>query len=423
MSVHALSPRASFANAGAFLTPSIAKPTPLQIAPATASRPLGAGKGALYSQAALPSFLYPAISGATAAERAVILETLDALPLKDVSTIGSIKMVPHIGNPYGGNGLVLGATRVLTGDMELSRFGNSLREVQGFAGPTGRFEPSDTVNPAMLRGTLAHEVGHGHDYQGGLVRMLTGGEESHGGPWGEPPHVSKYAETTAREDFAESYQRYHLDREQLRGTPSYDRPGLSAEKRAAMEESERLNFAERVVDNEMFRETGRKFGEITSAAPILRTGLALVGQLATLSLITGGVSRTFSGIANGNGHATVRGALDLGAGLGLGFAYANPLLGPAALALLGAKAGLDRADRDAAAPNSSHATPKVAAAAAVGGALGGVAGGVVGPLGGTALGYTVAGPIGGVVGLVVGSVSGFALGSALGAEAGIAIAS
>lgn len=390
---------------------------------------LGAVKSAamdtFHSYQAMPAFLYPVISG-TAAERAIILRTLDGLPLKDVSSIASIRMVDSIGTPSGMNGMFLGVTMPATGDMQLSRLGNSLRQIQGFAGPTGHWEPTGQINPQVLSGTLTHEMGHGHDFQGGILRALLHGEESAGGPWGKGPYVSEYAKKNADEDFAETYFHYHANHEQLVAQPgphtNQDLKTFAPEKWQAMKDSERLNIAERLVDQKPFRETGRMVGELSSALPVVRTGLVLAAAFSAFSLITEGGYAVVDSFGREDSRGAVRGALELGAGLGLGLTYASPLLGPAALALLGARAGLDRADREAAAPNSTHATAGVSFAAATGGALGGAIGGVAGPLGGVWLGYQVAGPIGGVVGMVVGSVLGFRGGSALGAKAGIAIA-
>jgi len=377
--------------------------------------------GALYVHRALPSFLYPAVTG-TAAEKALILQTLDALPLQDVSSASTIRMVPEISYP-GIRGLILGATQPATMDVQISRFGTSLRQIEGYAGPVPKWEPSGSMNPNMVRGTLVHELGHARDMRGGFPRVIIGGASSDNGPWGSPPHVTDYATTSSKEDFAESHALYHLGKEGLKDTPKGDQiQSLSDAKREAMERLEQESFMERLVDSRPFRETGRKFGELTSAAPVLRTGLTVVASLATFSMLLNGASKVINGVSESQGHQTVEGLLCVGAGLGLALAGAHPLLGPAALALIGAERGMERADRDAPTPGKNRATHGVAAAAAVGGAIGGVVGGTVGPLGGTLAGYAVGGPIGGVVGLLAGSILGFQLGSALGARAGIAVA-
>ena len=80
-------------------------------------------EGGLRSFQALPSFIYPAVTG-SAAEKQIIFDALSRLPLKDISAIQTIKMVPTLGTPDAHGGITLGVTRVGTGDMQLSRWRN-----------------------------------------------------------------------------------------------------------------------------------------------------------------------------------------------------------------------------------------------------------------------------------------------------------
>ena len=379
-------------------------------------------EGAFNSYRALPSFLYPAVHG-TAAEHAIIMRQLDQLPLRDLSTISSIRVVNTISNTS--DGIVMGVTRPVLGDMALARDGNSLRLVHG------SWEVTGSLNQPVLEGTLVHEVGHGHDFQGGVLRQITHQQWSAKGPWGKGPFVSDYASTAAPEDFAESYANEHLTPQQLAEQPNQRPTGplqdFSPAKHQALERSAQPSPLERLVDHKPFRDTGRLVGELTSQLPWLRAGLHVLGNLGTLTLVVGGVGDIAQGAIDHNKREVAHGVLGLAAGLSLGLSYASPVLGPAALALLGARSGIERADAQAAAAqDGSHQARKASTAtevaAAAGGALGGALGGVAGPLGGTWLGYTVAGPLGGVVGLVAGSLLGFKAGSTLGADAGIRLA-
>jgi hypothetical protein len=377
--------------------------------------------GANESMRALPTFLYPSVTG-SAAERAIVLQQLDRLPLKDVSAISGIRMVDHIGDTK--DGIIMGVTQPGLGDMRLSRVGNSLVPTPG---PQGDWSVGTKLDPTILEGTVTHEIGHCRDFQGGSLKMLTNTEPSSRGPWGKGPFVSDYATTNNREDFAETYANQHLSPQQLAGQPNSQpqKPlqDFSRAKYDAMQKTEQLNFMQRLVDRPAFRETGRAVGDLTSALPFVRQGLFVLGTLSTVSMVSSGLAETVSCVAHHDRLGTVHAALTLGAGLGLGFAYASPVLGPAALACLGASRGMALAERAAAGAGQVKPELRSEAAAAVGGALGGIVGGVAGPLGGTWLGYQVAGPIGGVAGLIAGSVLGLSAGSSLGARAGLAVAS
>jgi hypothetical protein len=377
----------------------------------------GALSGALRSYQALPSFIYPAVTG-SAAERQIIFDALSRLPLKDISAINTIRMVPALGVPSSG-GVALGVTRVATGDMQLSRWGNSFRTINGFAAASPQYMHTDSVNPDLLRNTVLHEAGHAHDYQGGFFHMLS--PTSGHGPWGKGPFVTDYARTNAHEDFAESHAHYFESTKELQKVPGLEHSvtlrDADPAKFKAMRDSEQPTFMERLVDRQAFRETGRLIGDWTSGAPLARTGLAVLSAWSVMNLLSGGAGELANNLGKDEMQA-VHGGLTLAAGVGLAFAFANPLLGPAALAALGARRGMEVADQseDARAHTRSAAT-----GAAVGGALGGLVGGVAGPLGGTCLGYAIGGPVGGAVGFLAGSLIGFRGGSTLGAEAGLAL--
>ncbi|MHB2017267.1 MAG: hypothetical protein ACYCW6_10005 [Candidatus Xenobia bacterium] len=356
---------------------------------------------AMYSTQAIPSFLYPSVFG-TAAEKAAIWQTLDQLPMKDVGSISQIRMVPTIGNVP--NGIILGVTRPVVNTISISR--NGIMEVND-----GQW------NPDLARMTLIHETGHALDYRGGIAHVLLGGDSAHG-PFGKAPYVTDYAATNHSEDFAESHAFYHMDAGSIRrAEPEVKDPSLqrvSPAKYQAMQQEETPNWFESIVAQKPFRDSGRVIGQWSSAVPYLRPAIGFMTQISIFTLATSGFQEAMSGVQHQSGREITEGLLDAGSGVGLAFTFANPLLGPAALACLGARQGLRQADAD----NASNAQ---ATAAAAGGALGGVIGGIGGPLGGTLAGYAIGGPVGGAVGMLAGSFTGLFLGSRLGAQAGLAL--
>ncbi|MGE0494655.1 MAG: hypothetical protein AB7S38_35930 [Vulcanimicrobiota bacterium] len=323
---------------------------------------------------AMPQFLYPSVYG-TAAERSLIMNTLDSLPLKDVGSTVTITMKDTLGSAN-----LLGVNRPALGSIAINRTGY------------GMSDPAEVVE------TLVHELGHSKDYPGRIPSILTGGH-SGSGPFGSPPYVSRYAGTAAAEDFAESYATYRLDPDRLRE--------VAPEKYAVFEKLNQKNFIESFLDQPAFRETGKLVGESLGKVPYLRWGLSFASQISMVNLAASGVQDVFSG------HA-VRGGLATGAAAALAFSHAHPLLGPAAMTLLGAHRGLQMAE-------SRGAGAAGQALASVGAGTGGLVGGYVAPLGLTLVGHSLAGPVGGAVGLAVGALAGQALGTELGGRAGLAL--
>ena len=327
----------------------------------------------LQTYKALPGFLYPSIFG-TGAERELIVQTLDSLPLKDISKVSTVTMKDTLGSAN-----LLGLNRPALGSISINRTGIGMG------------------NPANVVETLVHEVGHSVDYPNKLPNLLLGGHSS-SEPFGEAPFITRYAGTKAPEDFAESYAHFKLEPDKLKS--------VAPEKYRALEEIDTNNFMENLVDRPAFRETGQLIGRVLEASPFLRWGIEFGAQISTMNLVAGGVGE----LAQGN---VLRGALSTGAGAALAFSQSHPALGPAAMGLLGARSGLDLA-------TSENAGTAGKAAAMVGGGVGGAVGGIVGPLGLTYAGHAVAGPVGGAIGLLVGAVAGQQLGSKVGGELGLA---
>lgn len=359
---------------------------------------------------ALPGFLYPAVTG-TAAEKAVIFDTLDRLPMHDVATMPAIRVLNNLRLlNLGRDGTMLGGT-FGSGDMLLSRTDAS-----------GAHMSDD-----LTRYVVMHEAGHAHDFGGkGIVQALSGRKSNHG-PWGDGPFPTSYAATAPPEDFAEGHAFYHLRPDEIArvqnevGARTTNLEQFSPEKHRAMAESEKLGLLERFVEQKAFRETGRLVGELTSnpVGAALHTGLGMFATFSALSMAVIGGGDVISSIVRKDAAMGVRGGLSLAAGVALSTTGLNPYSGPAALALLGARRGLDTADRLAQANPQAAQGSKTAAA--IGGAVGGAVGGVAGPLGGTLAGYAVGGPVGGVIGLVAGSLVGLRGGAELGARAGLAL--
>lgn len=369
-----------------------------------------AATDAYRSLQALPGFLYPSVTG-TAAEKAIVFETLDRLPMHDVSTMPAIRMLDNLNFlNKGGEGTILGAT-FGSGDMLLSR-------TDAYGGH---------MSNDLTRYVVVHEAGHAHDFGGkGLLQTLLL-RKSNDGPWGKGPFPTQYAESAPAEDFAEGHAFYHLRPDELArvqdemGGRTTNYQQFAPDKYRDMAKTEEPGPLGQIVEGKAFRETGRLVGELTSnhVGAALHTGFGLLGTFSAFTMAANGGEELFSSFVKKDAAMAVRGGLSLAAGVALATAGVNPLCGPAALALLGARRGLDTADRLAEAKPQAAQGSKTAAA--IGGAVGGAIGGVAGPLGGTLAGYAVGGPVGGVIGLVAGSLVGLRGGSELGARAGLAL--
>ncbi len=376
---------------------------------------------------AFPSFIYPTILNASATEQGQIYDVLDSLPLKDVNSVKSITMVPEIPNNKPG-----WVTRGRAWDFNVTNFIElSRKELQ---------------NPESFRKVLIHEIGHTKDYESAWFNLV--GEESSRKPFGEGPHISEYAKTNNKEDYAETYANYHIDPERTREEVP--------EKFEAIRKSEEPNFVERLIDRKEFRETGRWLGENLAENQATRNGLQVVHSLSGGIQAVHGMDQLRKASKTGDPLHHYQGVLNLTAGV----LFGSGLLGLPGMAVHSAQRALNRAvargelttlDADAGVRTLSDpiekairgagskvgllqpfrplkedfpdASPKRVRAlgVATGGALGGVAGSIAGPYGGVLAGYHLGGPVGGAVGLVVGALGGYALGTELGGRAGGAL--
>ncbi len=377
---------------------------------------------------AFPSFIYPTILEASAAERSLIYDTLDALPLKDVNSVKSITVVPEI--PSDRPGWV---TRGLATDVNVTNYIDlSRKELQ---------------NPQDFKKVLIHEVGHTKDYESAWFN--TWGEDSTKKPFGEGPYISDYAQTNRHEDYAETYANYHVDPERTRQEVP--------EKYEAIEKTEELSFTERLIDREEFRETGRWLGEHLGDSRATRNSVQVFASLSGGVQAVYGLDQLRKATQTGDPEQHYKGILNLTAGAMFG----SGLLGLPGMAVHSAQRALNRSvsrgeitalDADAGVRTLSDPLERVVRLAgskigmtapfislpeqfpdakprrglalgiAAGGALGGLTGSIAGPYAGVLAGYHLAGPVGGAVGLVVGALGGYALGTELGGRAGGALA-
>ena len=355
---------------------------------------------------AFPNFVYPTIYGAQGTEKTQILQTLDQLPLHQVADVRSIRMVPQLESHRPG-WIVHGRANDLdvTNRIRLSR--NSLS------------------NPEKFQEVLIHEVGHTVDYETQKFRLW--GERSTREPFGEGPHISEYAKTNHREDFAESYEEFHMNPENLKDK--------APDKYKAIEELDKPSLMEKLIDRKEFRETGKYMSEAFGKSELSRHITS--GALMASSVLQGvhGVSQWVRSASTGDSLGHASGVLNTATGIAFASGL-NPLLG---MGLQGANQALHGAvrkgrlsaeevestvtlpvrplealfGRETAKIEEGHRPGKVMAVAA-GGAIGGAAGSLGGPYLGVLGGDHLAGCLGGTIGLVAGGLVGFTGGAALG---------
>jgi hypothetical protein len=362
---------------------------------------------------AFPGFIYPSIHNASAAEQAQIMATLDKLPLNHVSGVDTIEMDPVIPSDRQG-WVILGRAHDygLSNDIHLSR--------------------TELTTPAKMEDTLIHEVGHTVDYNHKPYPFGPGASAHHG--YGHGGHVTEYAQTNAKEDYAESYQEYHQRPDNLKK--------VSPEKFADQQRNNHQSWAQQLVDRKEFRETGKFLGHLMGPNKATRQTIETARSGAGALQLANGVAQWAGSASTGNAMQHASGILNTISG-------AVMLSGVAPLASVGLQAAnlslrraVKRGDLSGAEVESTISVPvrpieaafgrqpariqddhrpgKVVAVAAAG-ALGGTAGAMVGPYAGVIGGYHLAGGLGGAVGLVAGGVLGFLGGTELGSRLGAAL--
>lgn len=370
---------------------------------------------------AFPKFIYPTIQGATPAEKAFILQTLDSMPLNDVNTVKSLLVVPTI--PHA-SGLAIEAQ--VTNVIKLAR------------------DQISTSND-WFREVIVHEVGHTKDFDSawfGVFRHQSAQE-----PWGQGPFVSEYAKTNHWEDYAEAHANYHLKPERLQEAA----PGKFAE----MAREERPGVIERLTDQPAFRETGKFIGD-NLGTNVSRTAVEALYWASSGIQVVVGLDHLRAATLQKDAGKHFDGVLTLTAAT----LFASKVAAVGGLAVHGANRALEQAvdrgditvtDADAAVrvlsdpiekavravghrvgltasfeeslPGKPAEEPRrlVAASIAAGGSVGALVGGVAGPYLGIMGGYAIGGPIGGTIGLVLGGLAGYTTGSSVGGRVGGAI--
>ena len=358
----------------------------------------------------LPDIVYPTVVGASAVEQAQILDTLDSLPLHQASGVRSIRVVDHI-HTHKENWIVRGRAHDLdfTNRVQLSR------------------TALDT--PEKMNRTLIHEIGHTVDYESEKLKLFGGRSTKE--PFGEGPHITEYAKTNHREDFAESYEEFYVDPENLKEN--------APEKYEAVKELSEPGPLERLIDRKEFRETGKYMSEAFGESEVSR-------HAAQGAYLAGAALQSFHGVSQwarsaGSGDSLGHAAGILNTGTGLAFLSGiNPLVG---MGLQGANHALQSAvrggrlegdevaatvsvpvrplerlfGRETTKLEDDHRPGKVMAVAA-GGAVGGTVGSIVGPYLGVIGGYHLAGGLGGTIGLFAGGMLGFLGGAEVGGRIG-----
>ncbi|MHB2017915.1 MAG: hypothetical protein ACYCW6_13275 [Candidatus Xenobia bacterium] len=372
---------------------------------------------------AFPQFIYPTITGATASEKAFILQTLNNLPLKDVASVNSIEMVPHLANASG-----VAIPENVTNVVQLARDQTSL-------------------SPQWFQWTLTHEIGHAKDFASRWFGLF-GGDSTTNGEFNHGPYITDYAHTSVAENYAESYAQYHVDPSRLQH--------VAPAKYAIINSQEHQNILEQAIDNHAFRATGEWIGQNVLSNQVVRTGaqaLYWVGGALQLGL---GLEQLHLAAKDNDPDKHMQGILNVASGT----LISTHVLAAGGLVIQGARralvSGIKRgditgADADAVVRKVSdpvergvrfvgskvhltapfeplptrpdpHLKEFRAAAIGIGGSAGAVVGGLAGPYAGVTAGYAVGGPVGGAIGLVTGALVGYIGGSYAGGRLGSAVA-
>jgi hypothetical protein len=373
---------------------------------------LTAAAGVARSFKAFPNFVYPSVYNASATEQQQIYAGLDRLPLHHVNDIKAIEVVAEIQNHKPGyvtNGRAWDFHG--TNHVELSR--------------------KELSYPDKWLRTQTHETGHAVDYESQAFKLF--GERSSRNPFGKEPYISDYATTNAREDFAESYEEFFVDPENLKQK--------APKKYEAIEKMTEQSFLQRMVDRKEFRETGKYVADTIGPSKVARHTVQSAYYLSSVLQIGHGVSQWLRSKETEDPMAHTSGILNTLSG-SLFFTGMTPLVG---MAVQGANTALSQAvrkdrlsaeevessvaflarpvegllGREKTEIKDAHRPGRVAAVAA-GGAIGGTAGALIGPYAGVMAGYHLAGGFGGAIGMVAGGLVGFVGGSTLGGKLGSA---
>jgi hypothetical protein len=238
---------------------------------------------------ALPNFVYPSVYGATEAQRQVIYNTLDSLPLEDATASATMTVYPGL---------------VETGISGMSQPGASHVRIM--------LDSSYLDSPSLGRDLVLHENGHAVDYGGGFGLL---GSHNWRGGFGRGNHVSSYAESNRYEDWAETYEHFH-NGSNLDAVP---------EKAEVIRRVSDQNALSRAADTPRVRKAGKEIGEALGSVPYLRDGVELATSLIGPVQIYRGTGDLLKGLETDNGELMLKGKFNLATGLFLTLPGASPL--------------------------------------------------------------------------------------------------
>lgn len=361
----------------------------------------------------LPKFAYPSLVGASEAERALIYNSLDRLPMASVTSVSTMHVIDGLERTeaIGIAHPTFSQTRVLL-DKGALAWGNDFHHE-----------------------LISHEVGHARDFSRGFGPL---GAYSVFGPFGKGPYITDYAQTNRMEDFAETHAHYHMsaaDRAELaRVTP---------EKFKVLDHLSQPGLSEQWADQKSVREAGKGVGRALEAAPYLRNALELAGALIAPAQIHRGAKALEAGLVNGDARQKFHGKMNLASGIMLlvpggaaGAIAVNATHGVLSGLVAEGKLPAEQADRISSGVLATAAGPVGMVCRAIGSELGAAgvdvgrmgaperaeagAGGVLAVIGGSSAGLFLGAALGGAVGGIGGAMAGSFWGSAGGAALGMA---
>lgn len=268
----------------------------------------------IYTGKAVPKFIYPSIRNADPAEFKAIIETLDSLPLRAVTSTDSITMSSTL--------IEQGAA----GRAWDVNFGSPIELDKG------QFAIKD-----FGRGTLIHELGHTVDFSANPLPRVGYSSAS---PWGKGPYVvdpwldwgdhPPYSSTNRFEDFAQSYKFYHESPDKLKE--------VSLEKFEAMEKIHAPTLYDKVMDRSGIRELGKKTAQLIDKVPHLRTALNVLASIASPLELHRGSDKLEEGIKNADITKKYEGKMHLAQGL----SFAQKVTAPLGLGIMLSRIAFNR---------------------------------------------------------------------------------
>jgi hypothetical protein len=233
----------------------------------------------------LPKIAYPTLGGATGAEKEMIYEALDRLPLSGVTSAPTIDVVTGMQKA--------GASGLATPLFSHNRI----------------FLDHDEIGYGKAWGqeVTTHEIGHTFDFSKGVGPILS--RNFRGGGFGDEPFVSEYAHTNRMEDYADSYATYHLDPNELQR--------VAPEKFAAIDAAQQPGLVDQALDRPSVRDAGKKIGTAFEGAPRLRNVLALGASLIGPFQLYRGAASYEKGLENDDPVQRIQGKMNMASGAAL----------------------------------------------------------------------------------------------------------